>query len=397
MRVYTQDWQTGHLRQMARNIWRRRAWFTEDATPRQLANLALAGAQFVAKSEHMRASPVLVKIDISPLCNLGCTYCVHARLGPEADVALQEQTFRRQQLMALGDFERIISEIAGRTMAVSLYYLGDPLMHPQLDDMCSIANKARLNVHISSNYSFPLDDARLTSLLTSGLTHLTVCVDGLRQESYERTRIGGRLDLVLDNLERTLRIRRELGRRAPKVEVQFLRFQHNLDQLPAAIEWCRERGVDQFTDYWGNLHNYTDELPDRYRTMGPKPDRRLPQCSWPHFAMQIKYDGDVIPCCYFRHGDQYRPGADSRAVGNVLRTSVHEVWNSPEYRSLRRLVSNPTGSASEPGRAESFCEGCPTVFTTDMESHRHTGEHHAWEDFYVRDERNAVRRKARAG
>jgi MoaA/NifB/PqqE/SkfB family radical SAM enzyme len=393
MRHFTQEWQVGHLRMMFNNVRRRRAWFMEGAGPAQLANLALAGAQFACKAEYMRAWPVLVKVDISPLCNLRCTYCVHALPGEGADPALAEQVFRRSQKMPLADFERIVDEIAGRTMAVSLYYLGDPLMHPQLDEICGVASGAGLNCHISTNFSFELTDARLTGLLSSGLTHLTVCVDGLRQESYERTRVGGRIERVLDNLERTLRIRRELGLRAPKIEVQFIRFQHNLDQLAEAARWCRAIGVDQFTDYWGNLHNYADEAPGRYRVFGPKAKTALPQCSWPHFALQVRYDGDVIPCCYYRTAEQYRPAGDRRVIGNVLRTSVWDVWNSPEYQALRRLVSNPARALTEPSLSETFCDGCPTVFETDSDARTYTANEHAWEELYMRNERNVVVRR----
>src|SRR5215217_115514 len=396
MRQFTQDWQRGHLRMMLNNVRRRRGWFAENASAREVANLGLAGVHFACKAEYMRAWPVLVKVDISPLCNLRCTYCVHATPGDSSDPLLQQQVFRRSQKISAAQFERIADQIAGKTMAVSLYYLGDPLMHPALDEICGIASSARLNCHISTNFSFNLTDDRLTSLVTSGLTHLTVCVDGLHQESYERTRVGGRIERVLDNLDRVLEIRREVSTGYPRIEVQFIRFQHNEDQVTDAARWCRERGVDQFTDYWGNLHNYADEAPGRYRVFGPKANKRVPQCSWPHFSLQVRYDGDVIPCCYYRHAEQYRPAGDRRVVGNVLETSVWEVWNSPEYRALRRLVSNPTRTQTDSSLAETFCDGCPTVFETDAASHAYTADKHAWEELYVRNERNVVTRRAKS-
>jgi MoaA/NifB/PqqE/SkfB family radical SAM enzyme len=246
-------------------------------------------------------------------------------------------------------------------MAVSLYYLGDPLVHPNLDEMCRVTRAARLNSHISSHFSFNLSDARIYNLVTSGLTHLTVCVDAMRQETYERTRVGGRLDVVLNNLDRVLRIRHELRQQYPRVEVQFIKFQHNLDQLDDAARWCAEHGVDQFTDYWGHLHNYADVAPGVYNVFAPKVNKRLPQCMWPHFSLQIKYNGEVIPCCYYRHTDQYRGDGkgDSRIVGNVFQTSVWDVWNSPAYRQLRRLVSNPTRALSEPSLYEDILRWVP--------------------------------------
>jgi len=81
----------------------------------------------------------------------------------------------------------------------------------------------------------------------------------------------------------------------------------------------------------------------------------------------------------------------------VLETSVWEVWNSPEYRALRRLVSNPKRSLTESSLAETFCHGCPTIFDTDAASHAYTADKHAWEELYVRNERNVVTRRVKRG
>jgi MoaA/NifB/PqqE/SkfB family radical SAM enzyme len=390
LRRFTQNWNAGAIGTVLNNFRRRHEWFLEGASMRQMSNLVLAGTHFALRREVVRSWPVLVKVDISPLCNLRCTYCVHA--SPGDDNALRQQDFRRHQLMSVEQFERITREIAGRSAAVALYYVGDPLMHPDLAAMCATAAQFRLNSHVSTNFSFKLNDDRLGALITSGLSHLTVCVDGMTQDGYERTRVGGRLDRVLDNLERLLAFRAELGRRYPKVEVQYIKYQHNLDEVDEAARWARERGVDQFTDYWGNLYNYADISPDRYEVLGPKPPGALPLCAWPHFAMQIKWDGDVLPCCYHRVAEQYRPDGDARPVGNVFATSVAEVWNSPAYRHLRRLVSDPRRSATEPDLAGAFCEGCPAVFDTTDTAAERTGERWAWEDLYERDERRNVRR-----
>lgn len=391
MRRLTQNWKSGHLINMASNIWRRQGWFTENATLPQMTNLFVAGTQFLLKQQKMRAWPALVKIDISPLCNIRCTYCVHA--NPNDSPSLAAQSFKARDKMSLEQFAAITHEISGKSMAVSLYYLGDSLVHPQLDEMCGVARAARLNVHISTNFSFNLSDERLHSLVNSGLTHLTVCVDSLQQERYERTRVGGRIAVVLDNLARLLEIRRSLGQVYPKVEVQFIKFQHNLDELEAAATWCEAQGVDQFTDYWGNLHNYVDTAPDNVEVYEPHPNRLLPQCTWPHFAMQIKYNGDVIPCCYYREAEQYRPDGDSRIVGNVFEQSVWDVWNSVHYRQLRQMVANPQSHATDPAYADTFCQGCPTIFETDVKQKRVTGEQRQWEDLYMHNDKNVVVRR----
>jgi MoaA/NifB/PqqE/SkfB family radical SAM enzyme len=228
---------------LARSTKRRLDWFTNNLTARKLMNMRAAAEAFVLKRERLTSLPVFVRIDISPLCNLSCTICVHA--DPNENPALEKQEFHRSQRMTVEQYRRIVDEIKGRSTGVSLYYLGDPLVHPGLDKMCTIAHDAGLNVHYSTNFSFRLSDQRIRRIVTSGLTHLTVCVDGLSQEKYELTRVGGRVDLVISNLRRVCQYREESGRRGPYVEVQYIKYQHNLNELEEARRLFLGFGVDQ--------------------------------------------------------------------------------------------------------------------------------------------------------
>lgn len=380
-----------NTRVLIQTTWRRRHWLFVRLRPAHVWNLLLGVWAFVRKQERVRQLPSVVKIDISPICNLRCTVCVHA--DPNGSDALERQKFAPGHKMSVGQFREIIDQIRGRTATVSLYTWGDPLTHPDLDEMCSIAYEAGLQVHISTNFSFSLKDDRIRSLVSSGLTHLTVCVDGLSQEKYERTRVGGRIDRVIDNLRRVVRFRRELGRDLPKVEIQYIKFQHNLDELETARTLGAEIGADQFADFWGALHNYADREPENYATLGPKPNRILPQCYWPHFSMVIKYNGDVIPCCEHRMAAQHMTGGDSRVFGNVFESGVAEIWNGHAYREARRIVSNPQVVAAEPGLRRHFCDGCFVIFNTEIKKTARWASDHAWEDVFEMDDRGRPRRK----
>lgn len=383
----------GSLRGRITDILRRGAWLWPNLTARKLANLLLAGLQFTLKHEVMRAWPVIVKIDISPLCNLHCTLCVHAVPSEDSTDELKNQAFPKQARMTVEQFQRIVDEVAGKTTALSLYYIGDPLMHPHLDELCRRASKANLNTHISTNFSFKLSDERIERLVTSGLTNLTVCVDGLTQEKYERTRVGGRIDLIMKNLERVIHCKRRLGRAFPRVEIQYIKYQHNIDELEEATRRFSELGVDQFTEMWGDLHNYTDVSPGQYEVIGPKRNRMMPQCFWPHFALQIKFDGDVVPCVNYRAGPQYSTVGERRVVGNVFNTSIREVWNSPAYRALRRFVSNPSRINNEPALSKTFCDGCFQICETGIEKNLRRADTYRWEDLYEFDHRRRAVRK----
>ncbi len=375
-----------NVRQIFDALRRRSDWFIDNLTWRKLLNIGTSIAQYAGSSEKLLAWPPVVKIDITPLCNLRCTWCVHSR--PNGNPRLEKQDFHRDQLMSLDQYRRIIEEIRGKASAVSLFYLGDPLQHPDLDAICRITADARLAVQVSTNFSQHHDDDRIRRLVQSGLTDLRVCVDGINQQTYERTRVGGRIDLVLSNLERVCRFRRELGQTYPYLEVQYLKYQHNLDELEVATRRLEDLGVDRvFSDDWGSLHNQTDLDPGMYSVFGPRKRKFFPQCVYPFFSTVIKYDGDVIPCCTFREGMQYTKVDDRRVLGNVFRTSFKDVWNAPAYRDVRRFCANPQLIESDPSLRETFCYGCPRLFETDRSKNRRPGTKYRFEEIYKLDER----------
>ena len=360
---------------------RRQGWFLENLNLKRLGNMMVAVTQVVSKREKILSWPVAVKIDITPLCNLKCTVCVHAH--PNGNKTLEKQKFHAGQKMPLAQYRRIIDEIKGKASAVSLYYLGDPFMHPDLDEMCSIARDADFTVHLSTNFSFSLTDDRIRQIVKSGVTHLTVCVDGLSQEKYQLTRVGGRIDWVLSNVKRVCQYRSQYGQVYPKIEIQYIKYQHNMDELEDMQRVFKEMGVEQVTSFWGSLHNYIDWNPENYAIHGPKKNKRIPQCLWPFFSMVIKYDGDVVPCCAYRLGRVYTGEDDHLVLGNVFKSSVREVWNSPEYHKLRRMVSNPEVISSEPSLKETFCYGCPLIFDTEAYKNQRLGSQYTFEQLYT--------------
>ena len=376
-------------------VTRRRAWLFGRMDARRALNMVSAAKDFALKREKMNAFPAIVKIDISPLCNLRCTACVHA--DANGNPTLEKQVFAPAHRMSVEQFRGIVEKVKGKATAVSLYYLGDPMAHPDLDKMCRIAADAGLQVHASTNFSFGFKDERIRSIVESGLSHLTVCIDGLSQEKYQRTRVGGNIARVIHNLERVSKVRKELGQKYPLIEVQYIMFQHNLDEVEQARKFCDDIGVEQFTTFWGDLHNWTDRDPGNFDVIGPKPKKNLPHCYWPYFSTVIKYNGDVIPCCTHRQGMQYAPGADARVFGNVFEKDFAEIWNSPEYQQARRMVSDPTRSETDPTLKEHFCDACPVLFETTRNENARWGNQATFEDVYTLNEKGKPVRKSAVG
>jgi MoaA/NifB/PqqE/SkfB family radical SAM enzyme len=363
----------------AMSLSRKRGWFTETLSPGKAWNMFLAGCHVALRSQRVWSYPVALKMDISPLCNIHCLTCIHAK--PHMNPRLEAQSFCPDQKMPIDQFQRVIDECRGKTSSVTLHYLGDPLMVPNIHEYARYVRDTGMTVHINTNLSYNLSDERLKLLVTSGLTHLTVCLDGMTQETYGRTRVGGRIDIVTANLRKICQLRRELDVRHLHIEVQYLKYQHNAHEIPQAEAFCRELGVDQFTEFWAHLGNYVYWPPVGVEPKGVVRRRLMrPLCLWPYGAMVIKYNGEVVPCCGHRLGTQYVKEGQSPVLGNVFKTSVREVWNSPPYRRLRRLVFKPQPALNKSAADSEFCYGCIALVLSNYKRPR--GNKHHIEEFY---------------
>ena len=65
-----------HHAQTLAAAWRRAGWIMDGrVSAAKLANLALAGSEFARGADRLRAWPAVLKVDLSPLCNLRCVSC----------------------------------------------------------------------------------------------------------------------------------------------------------------------------------------------------------------------------------------------------------------------------------------------------------------------------------
>ena len=78
-----------------------------------------------------------VYIEITNVCNLACAFCPGTRRPPA--------------FMAPADFARVLRRLKGVTEHIYLHVMGEPLLHPELPDLLSLAAEGRFNVSVTTN------------------------------------------------------------------------------------------------------------------------------------------------------------------------------------------------------------------------------------------------------
>ena len=173
-----------------------------------------------------------VRFEITNKCNLSCPSCIEGRLNH----ARQHEAFEYVDVELCRKIFQRFSE-SDIKYDIYLYLFCEPCLHPYLDEILDIADSFDLKIYISSNLNVKKDWGRL--LRHPSLKRLTVSVSGITQSVYERGHRGGRIDLVLKNLQ-------EIAAIAPKSDTEVLVFFHqysdNAEDEQQFRELCATHG-----------------------------------------------------------------------------------------------------------------------------------------------------------
>ena len=266
------------------------------------------------KKAKVSSLPYFFKVESSASCHLSCPGCQHGMADHSGD-------YKPHMFMNIDDFKRIVEPVVDYTFGISLSARGEPMLNPQLEDMIAFCSENNIGTEFPTTLSMKLSRERIEDIVAAGLDHMLVAIDGSTQEIYGKYRVGGSLELALENARTFIDVKRKMGKNTPFMEFKFIIFDHNEHQLEAARELSRSMGFDDFcieVDEWSKSRNeYKEEI-------SKSNIRKRKACYWPWSCLMIYYNGDVNACCTL-----------ATSMGNVLETSIPELWNSERYRQLR--------------------------------------------------------------
>lgn len=182
----------------------------------------------------MRPFPAKLYVETATQCNLACPMCVKQAWGKD----------EAKGLMASGVFEKVRPALP-HLDALILNGIGEPLLHPHLEELIRIAKGAMSSgswVGFQSN-GLLIDDDRARSLVASGLDKICISVDALDQGVYRSLRSGGEFGCI-ERAFTALQIANKRADRAPlQVGIEFVVMRDNLQELPRVLGWAAKRGV----------------------------------------------------------------------------------------------------------------------------------------------------------
>ena len=272
--------------------------------------------------------PPLLMIEPTSHCNLACPLC------PSGNGSLQ----RSRDFIDFDLFQKVIDEIKDKTVALLLWNQGEPFLHPELPQMIRYARDYGLYTMTSTNMNYlPDPDA----LVDSGLDTLIVSLDGASRETYNKYRVNGDFQKVLDNTSRLVEAKRRKNSVTPYISWQFIIMRHNEHEIDQIKKLAAEAEVDQLIFKTVQIYNKEDIalfLPtkEKYRRYKIVDDgfilkkRIANRCRRIFTQPVVNCDGELAICCYDKD-NIYK-------VGNLQDNSLKSLWESTRMNRWRNIV-----------------------------------------------------------
>ncbi|MHC4946155.1 MAG: radical SAM protein [Planctomycetota bacterium] len=323
-------------------------------TWRKIWNLVKVEWAYFRQKPVINAYPYVLKVESTNICNLRCPFC----LDRDRSAFEKGRGFGR---MTLDEFKKIVDTLGPYTIRMNLYGSGEPVLFPEIYDMVSYAASKDIGVAISANLS-NFKKENTDKLLTCGLEHLIISCHGASRETYLKYNVGGNFERVMESMRHIVQRRKELGRKLPFLDWQFLLFSHNQHEKPLAKKLAKEIGVDiirfvlpnippEYKEEWRPRLDglpppkQTEQAPETQEGKKPEPQAEKPpmdpkkvklkihRCSWPYRSIFFNWDGGILPCCH----DQVDNTKDLGHVNDL--DDFMALWNGDKYRQARQLAN----------------------------------------------------------
>ncbi len=269
--------------------------------------------------------PTIVQVEPTSRCNLRCVGCPISRgLG------------RPHDSLDMATFTSLVDDLTGYCLAMLFWDWGEPFLNTDAYGMIRYAVDAGIKVISSTNGQLFAKGDHAGQVVESGLNALIFSVDGVSQESYERFRVNGKLELALEGIRRVVAEKKWLKSPTPLVNLRFVVMKHNEHEIPELDGFARSLGVDlltlrRFRDWFGAEEYVATEtghqLPSTSDGAGAQRLARNP-CKHLWNCPAIHSDGTVCSCYVDYEG--------VRPLGSLKTESFRRIWHGERYRHLRR-------------------------------------------------------------
>jgi pyruvate-formate lyase-activating enzyme len=251
-------------------------------------------------------APPRLSVELTNYCNLACPYCSSPK------------KLRPRGVMDSGTFSNLVRQVEECSIPwISLVGNGEPTLHPEFPQYVRRLAVATKFLTLTTNWQ-RIDQDTIQSVLQAPVNVLHVSVDGGTKDEYERMRVGGKFDRLLNNLTLLKRLKDET-RSSTLIDLRVMLLpSHNADDQRLLSFW---RGYGDLVS-----RQYILDLGDSSSHGHANTYKQEARCTLPFKTLDVNWNGNIPLCSYSRRQTGNPHGL---LVGNINHQSLFVILNGP--------------------------------------------------------------------
>lgn len=274
--------------------------------------------QLYFKTKISREFPLSLNIEATNACNLNCYFCPRTKSN------------RKVGFISPDLYKKILDEMLcyGKREVLTLIKDGEPLMHPQIDKLVTMAKSKKVAKRIEFFTNGVLLDNKIgEKIIRSGLDVMYVSLDAASPQTYQKIKGGPFYKKVVENLKSFLELKKKSGAKKPHTVAKFIKTPIN-EKEEEEFKRMWQGIADDIAIY--SLHNYGGGVTELENIKSIKKNNKRWPCLVLWFNPVINWDGKVTTCCVNYLENEL-------IMGNIKDDqNLAQIWSGTKYKKLRQ-------------------------------------------------------------
>jgi MoaA/NifB/PqqE/SkfB family radical SAM enzyme len=269
------------------------------------------------KPLYMFPFPNFVCIEASTYCNLKCVCCPTG----------QGKKGMSKGFLKFKDFKKFVDKYNHFIERIQLSNYGEPFLNTKIFKIIKYAENKGIKTSADTNLNY-FNESMAEKLIKSGMSELTISIDGVTNESYSKYRVNGDLNKVISNIKRINKFKRKYNSDKPKLNWQFIVFSHNEHEINRAKGMAEKLNMHFYIKRGLNFGQNFSLPSQKYRINTSYILEKYCYQLW-HLPT-INYNGNLLGCCIL-FDEKYH-------FGNIFKEGFFYVYNNKKMRAARRII-----------------------------------------------------------
>tara|TARA_B100002019_G_C21241895_1_gene586033 strand:+ start:422 stop:1498 length:1077 start_codon:yes stop_codon:yes gene_type:complete len=288
----------------------------------------------VSQGKMKTEFPLNIEMEPTYYCNLKCPFCPRTVNSGERESRHMDQSL----------WKKILHECKENDMpAIQLDHEAESMMNPKLFDMLKESTDSGIfDTWLHTNGQM-LSEKNGRKLIEGGLKKLNISIDAYSKTTYEKIRVGGNYEKLINNVQTFLRLKKEYKADYLRVRVSFVEQRENFHEKKDFYNfWKKFEGINTITfqrcmdltpfeSMQDDKDNFLteEELDKKYENQKPF------YCYAPWETPTIEENGKIAPCLkpVREHNKDFYIGDLSKG------DTIKKAWNSEKMNKLRDIHS----------------------------------------------------------